>query len=286
MDITDKEFKELSKYIKRHSGISIADTKKYLILQRLTPFVKSANCASFSEYIKKLNECSLHGESNKVINAMTTNETSFFRDKKLFEILKDDLLEDIIKSARCANKKKIIIWSTATSTGQEAYSIAIIIYEYCKNNFIYNYKFEDFEIIATDISECVINKAVKGIYSNIEILRGLDEELIESYFTRNQLGDWEIKSFLKSIIKFKTINLLHNFSNIPKCDIIFCRNVLIYFENEIQGLILSKIYKLLDKNGLLFLGSMENAYLELKKYEKFTHETYTVYIKGDKYGKY
>ncbi len=276
--LDDIEFKEIKEYIKLHSGISIADNKKYLIVQRLSPFVRKANCKSFKEYIKKLNSCSLRGESNKVIDAMTTNETSFFRDQKPFDLLKNKILSQVILDAKNKRQNHVTIWSAGASTGQEAYSLAILIYEYCKYNKT-DYKFEDFRIIATDISEEVLKKAQKGIYSNVEMDRGLEQINKNLYFKQENNKNWKVQDFLKKIITFKSVNLLHNFSNIPTSNIIFCRNVLIYFEQDTQNLILQRLYNALSDDGLLFLGAMEGSYNALDKYKKFNTKTYTIYQK-------
>ncbi len=276
MNISEKEFNEIREYIKTHSGNCITDSKKYLIVQRLKQLVIDSGSKTFGEYIGKINNFSLLGEKNKIIEAITTNETSFFRDKVPFEVLKEKILAKVIENAKVNGDSKIKIWSAAASSGQEIYSLAILIYEYCKEE---NLNFNDFEFIGTDISESMIDRAKKGIYSSIEIKRGLTIIQRDKYFNQIDNYNWEVKSFLKKNIKLKTSNLMHNFSQIPICDIIFCRNVLIYFEKNFQNFILNKIYEQLNRKGYLFIGSMEKNYDELSKYKKENMKNISIFQK-------
>ncbi len=197
MNISEKEFNEIREYIKTHSGNCITDSKKYLIVQRLKQLVIDSGSKTFGEYIGKINNFSLLGEKNKIIEAITTNETSFFRDKVPFEVLKEKILAKVIENAKVNGDSKIKIWSAAASSGQEIYSLAILIYEYCKEE---NLDFNNFEFIGTDISEIMIEQAKKGIYSSVEIKRGLTIIQRDKYFNQIDNYNWEVKSFLKKIL--------------------------------------------------------------------------------------
>ncbi len=276
MQISEKEFNKIREYIKMHSGNHIADSKKYLVVQRLKEVVIKSGCLSFDEYIKKINNFELLGEKNKIIDAITTNETSFFRDELSFEILNDKIIPEVIKNAKLAEQEEIIIWSSAVSSGQEIYSLAITIYEYCQKNKI---NFDLFKFIGTDISEQMVIKAQKGAYSSVEIKRGLNDEIINKYFDKKNNSKWVIKEFLKKNISIHSINLAHSFSQIPKADLIFCKNVLIYFDEDFQTFVLKKIREKLKENGHLFIGSMEKGYKELDSFKIINIDNIQIYKK-------
>jgi len=185
------------------------------------------------------------------VEAMTTNETSFFRDTKPFTLFQETVLPHMIQ-ARAA-KKTIRIWCAASSSGQEPYSLSMILKD--KEAQLKGWRIE---IIATDLSEDILAQARKATYSQFEVQRGLPIQYLMKYFT--QVGEtWQLKDEIKSMVKFSTFNLLDEMTRMGQFDIIFCRNVLIYFDEKTKGGILGKMEKQLEKDGFLLLGGAETV---------------------------
>lgn len=258
--ITKKEFFLFKEYIYKYCGISIPDEKLYLIESRLTKLVVESGCEDFTEFYFKVESNKLTNYKEKIIDAITTNETLWFRDKKYWDLLKY-MIENYCSENRFS---KIRIWSCACSTGQEPYSLAMLIDDICSKNKISSSKFE---IVATDISPTVLFMAEKGIYNQVSIRRGLEEYYKEKYFTK--AGNlWILNNKIKSMVKFKKFNLQNSFISFGKFDIILCRNVLIYFSKELKKEIIDKITKILNENGKLILGSSEMLFNISDEYEK------------------
>ncbi len=264
MSISPVDFTFICEIVKKHSGLSLSDEKKYLVNARLLPLAKRLGFEGISELVSTVK---MGGRSDILIQineAMTTNETSFFRDIRPFEQFKNIIFPHIKKH----NKNgQIKIWCSACSTGQEPYSLAITI---LNNPDIFgDYSFS---IIATDINKKVLAKAREGIYSQFEVQRGLPIADLTTHFDRNvDSGEkWQIKNNIRNMIKFDCLNLMDNFSSIGKFDVIFCRNVLIYFEPDTKKVVLEKLSKCLNPNGLVLLGSSETAndYSELKAFDE------------------
>jgi chemotaxis protein methyltransferase CheR len=251
MGLSSKQFQYLSNLVKQHSGIFITEDKSYLMESRLSPLVTKYG-------LQDLNELTEYYEVNKsnalreeIVEAMTTNESLFFRDNKPFERLKDTIIPRII--GKCPNKRHIRIWSAACSTGQEPYSIAMAIMEEPMLSSL------TFEILATDIDNSVLDKARLGMYNQFEVQRGVPINYLLKYFTQEN-EDWRVKDVLKQRIRFDKFNLLDKPDFDSKFDIIFCRNVLIYFEPETKTQIILNMQYSLESYGALVLGSSENIF--------------------------
>ena len=249
--MTDAEFELLRSFLKARSGLALAPEKRYLVESRLGPLCRRYNLASLSDLIRRL-KTNGDGEMElAVIEAMTTNETFFFRDKAPFEIFEKVLLPRIVPAR--ANLKKLRIWCAAASSGQEPYSLAMILSEMSA-------KFAGWriEIIATDISTEILDKAKAGLYSQFEVQRGLPIQMVLKYFT--QIGDqWQIAPAIRDMIVYKPLNLIKDFSQLGVFDIIFCRNVLIYFDAPTKGDVLKRMSSLLPDDGTLLLGAAETV---------------------------
>lgn len=265
MKLTDSEFTDLSKFIHKICGISIPVTKKYLIEQRLEPIVTERGCSTYGEYYQKLVGNRFYAGDKELIEAITTNETSFFRDQHPFDAMEKSILPKLIerlkeqKFKHLAGSQKIKIWSAASSYGQEVYSIAMTIDKVIKSPNIKNVTLNDFSILGTDISNDVTSFAKRAVYSNLEVARGLSVEDRASYFDQVSNG-WGVKSALKRIVQFRLLNLMNSFSILGSFDIVFCRNVLIYFDLEARSKIIKQIHSMLPDDGYLILGSSENLY--------------------------
>jgi chemotaxis protein methyltransferase CheR len=251
--IKPDEIQLLSKYIYEISGIHIQETKAYLIETRLGRILESENCGSYSEFYQKARKDATKALEKKVIDAITTNETLFFRDGNPFELLKHKIIPEIIDH-RTANKslRPIRIWSAACSTGQEVFSIAIVLKELLGSNPAYSIK-----LLGTDLSDAAIKQASYGSYNKFEIERGLPRDRLHLYFTPDG-ANWKIKDAIRSMASFQKLNLMHPFLGLGKFDIIFCRNVAIYFTLEDRKKLFSKLADALEPDGFLVIGSTES----------------------------
>ncbi|MFV9875730.1 MAG: protein-glutamate O-methyltransferase CheR [Rickettsiales endosymbiont of Dermacentor nuttalli] len=250
MDLSTEDFDFIIKLIKKRSGIALSEDKKYLVDSRLLNIVRNLNFSNLRELINKIRVNKDEELITETINAITTNETSFFRDIKPFEQLRTIVMPRLI--AMNPEQKQFRIWSAACSTGQEPYSVAMNILE---NKTLFSYKFE---IVATDISTAVLEKAKTGTYSQFEVQRGLPITLLIKYF--NQNGDaWVLDKKVRSMVTYKHKNLLDDSSNLGMFDIILCRNTLIYFDTDTRNAVLTMLSKQLNPNGVLILGCTENT---------------------------
>ncbi len=251
MEISASDFEYISKMVRKRSAIVLETGKEYLVESRLFPVVKQEGLDSLEELVKKI---SLNNDirlQDIVVEAMTTNETSFFRDHHPFETLKNSVIPELIKKRQSI--REFNIWCGASSSGQEPYSIAMLLKENFPelNTWKLNY-------IATDISNEMLNRCREGNYSQLEINRGLPANLMVKYFDRDG-AHWQIKEDLRKMIDFKILNLSESWPYMPPMDIVMLRNVLIYFDVETKKNILDKIQKLLKPDGYLFLGAAETT---------------------------
>jgi len=254
--INKSDFKLLRNHIDSISGISFDINKTYLLQARLAPIIAEYKCSSYSELHKIAINDKTNKINNEIIDSITTNETLWFRDKNPFLILEEIILKKITSEIAAGKRKKIRVWSAGCSTGQEPYSIAITILEYIKKNNIIQP--EQIEIIANDISSRVIEIAKKGIYNSMEINRGLPLEIKKKYFSFDG-KNWQIHPKVKQLIYFFQKDIRSFLNVIPMQDIIFCRNILIYFSVEQKKDILYAFTKVLRPNGYLILGGAESA---------------------------
>lgn len=249
--MTPANYQFISDYLKQRSGLILGPDKQYLLESRLMPITRRRNLGSLDDLVGKLKNGADAAMVTEVIEAMTTNESFFFRDNTPFDNFRKVTLPQLI-AARAASKQ-IRIWSAAASTGQEPYSLAMIIKEEAA-------KLAGFrvEIIGTDLSLEVLEKARAGIYSQFEVQRGLPIQLLMKYFTKvNEM--WQIDAGLRAMVQFKPANLLDPLVWLGSLDVIFCRNVLIYFDQPTKALVLDRMAKILAPDGALFLGGAETV---------------------------
>ncbi len=233
------------------SGLVITPDKSYLLDSRLTPIAKKWNYPTLEMMTLQLRAIPDPKLVKDVVEAMTTNETSFFRDTKPFTLFQETVLPHMIQNR--ASRKKVRIWCAACSSGQEPYSLSMILKD--KEAQLKGWQFE---IIATDLSEDILGQARKATYSQFEVQRGLPIQYLMKYFT--QVGEtWQLKDEIKNMVKFSTFNLLDDMSRLGQFDIVFCRNVLIYFDEKNKAQILARVDKQMDKDAFLFLGGAETV---------------------------
>jgi chemotaxis protein methyltransferase CheR len=254
--IKPEEIKVLSNYIYNVSGITIDASKAYLLETRFGKLLDEEGCKSYHEFYHKAKSDEHKILEKKIINAITTNETLFFRDTSPFELLRHKILPDLIdartaKGARPEHPNRRI-WSSACSTGQELYSIAIVINELLGNNG--NHKTM---LMGTDLSDAAVAQASAGAYNRFEIERGLPREKLQRYFTPTG-GNWKIKDEIRAMVSFRHMNLMRPFVGLGKFDIIFCRNVAIYFSLQDRKNLFNKIADVLEPDGYLLIGSTES----------------------------
>jgi len=256
LKIKPEEIKVLSSYIYNVSGISIDASKAYLLETRFGKLLEEEGCKSYTELYHKTKTDVGKTLEKKIINAITTNETLFFRDSNPFELLKFKILPDLIdaraKKAGSAAGPSIKIWSSACSTGQEIYSIAIVLKELFGSN-----GGPRCTLMGTDLSDAAITQASTGSYNKFEIERGLPREKLQRYFTAIG-GTWKIRDEIRAMATFKRMNLMQPFVGIGKFDIIFCRNVAIYFTLQDRKKLFNKIADALEPDGYLLIGSTES----------------------------
>ncbi len=272
MELTRQEFEDLRQYIHKLCGLYIQEEKQYLILQRLEGLVQASGCASYGEFHRMLTQAPRPGMSEQIVAAITTNETSFFRDAHPFQTFKSHILPALAEGLKrqrdtaAANvKPRVHIWSAAASTGQEAYSLAMLVYEFLAYYRFFGITEEDFSILATDISSDVLARAAAGTYNEVEISRGLSATQRDKYFTQ-QGKTWAIREDIRKMVLFRKMNLASQIGMTPSFDVIFCRNVLIYFDDQTKKRIVDQLFTKLKPNGYLVLGSAENLYTMTEKF--------------------
>lgn len=251
MTIKSADFDYLSNLVRERSAIVLEHGKEYLVEARLTPLAGREGFGSLEALIAHLRANHFNGTHRKVVEAMTTNETTFFRDLNPFEMLKKVLLPALIEKRQAA--RSLTIWSAACSSGQEPYSIAMLMRE----NFPALASW-DVRILATDISQEMLARTCAGRYNQMEINRGLPAALLVKYFERQGL-EWQIKPDLRAMLEVRELNLAEPWTQLPPVDVIFIRNVLIYFDIEMKKLVLRKLRQVLRPGGYLFLGGAETT---------------------------
>ncbi|HVL01176.1 MAG TPA: protein-glutamate O-methyltransferase CheR [Dongiaceae bacterium] len=247
---SDAEYRNFRQFLEKSCGILLGDNKQYLVDSRLRKLLKDNDMQTLGQLLKEIERPSSPRLRQQVIDAMTTNETLWFRDRHPFEYLQSTLLPDLAKSPGDIN-----IWCAACSTGQEPYSISICVEELRRKNYSLSNK--NVRILATDISSRVLDAAKRGLYEPLQLKRGMSDERLDLYFKHDNEGAWEVKPEIKRRIDFRQINLKDSFINVGKFDIVFCRNVLIYFSSDLQKQIVSNIHRVLNPGGYLFLGGSE-----------------------------
>ncbi|MGC9194514.1 MAG: CheR family methyltransferase [Syntrophobacteraceae bacterium] len=254
--VSAAEFSLWSHYIYTICGIQLDSSKGYLIETRLRPLMQETGCANFTDLYGKVKSDFTTGFRKKVIDAITTRETSFFRDTSPFELLQHKVIPDLIdkraKAMGNGSRLPIRIWSAACSTGQEVYSTAIVLKELLVDLTRY-----DIRILGTDISDKAIAQASYGRYSKLEMDRGMPAQRMSKYFQQDKEG-WRIRDEIRALALFKTMNLLEPFAFPQKFDIIFCRNVAIYFSEQDKTQLFRALSKTMAPDGYLIIGSTES----------------------------
>jgi chemotaxis protein methyltransferase CheR len=249
MKVSPVQFAFLRDLLRRRTGVVIDDSKQYLVVARLLPIVRQRAIPSLDTLVDRIRKTGDKALEKDVLNAMMTHETSFFRDKSPYETLRQLVTEMIPK--RSAHRQ-LVIWSAACSTGQEPYSMAMLLNEHFPD-LVATWRIR---IIATDISEPVLARAREGVFSELETNRGLPAELLKKYFRPLQ-GKWSIVQECRRLVEFRVLNLNGPWPALPPCDVIFLRNVMLYFDVPTRAALVTKMRRVLKPDGALFLGGAE-----------------------------
>ena len=248
--MTPPDYEFLRKLLKERSGLDLSSDKQYLVESRLVPLARKSGLPGISALVQKM-KSGATALTVEVVEAMTTNETFFFRDKLPFDHLRETILPALVQAR--ASRRSLRIWCAASSTGQEPYSIAMCLKE--AGSMLAGWRTE---IVATDLSLAVLEKSKSGVFSQFEVQRGLPIQLLVKYFIQN--GEiWQINADIRSMVQHRQLNLLQDFSHLGVFDIIFCRNVLIYFDQNTKVNIFERLSRMLEPDGVLALGAAESV---------------------------
>jgi chemotaxis protein methyltransferase CheR len=262
-----------AKYVESELGIVYLEANYFQLEHRLKEIASIMGMGGIDE-LYHLASNGIDGKlKNLLLDMATNNETSFFRDVSVFKALSEFMVPTLLASE---GKTSINIWSAASSSGQEAYSIAMELQEYKQKSS----DFFSFTILVSDISEAILKRASEGKYSKLEVQRGLSSELLNKYFHQADGDSWQVKSSLSSVMTFKKINLLNSWDGIGPFDIIFVRNVLIYQSVENKKKIIGQIHKKLNPNGFLVMGAAESLFGISDEFKQLSHGTSIVYQKN------
>ena len=247
--MTPLDYEFLRKLLKDRSGLDLSSDKRYLVESRLIPLAQRAGLSGITELVVKI-KGGADALTSDVVEAMTTNETFFFRDKIPFDHLREAVLPALVQAR--ASRRALRIWCAASSTGQEPYSIAMCVKEFAG---LAGWRVE---IVATDLSQAVLEKSKSGIFSQFEVQRGLPIQMLVKYFA--QTGElWQINAEIRAMVQHRQLNLLQDFSHLGTFDVVFCRNVLIYFDPDTKADIFGRLAKLVEPDGVLALGAAESV---------------------------
>jgi chemotaxis protein methyltransferase CheR len=272
--LTETEFKQLRDYIEKSCGIALGDEKAYLVENRLVGLLAQCGCATFGDlYLKAKSDPSL-GLRDKIVDAMTTNETSWFRDLYPYEILERTMFKKFADEIAAGKRRSIRIWCAAASTGQEPYSVSMILQEFGRKTSVLPVSCT--EIVATDISPSVIFLALAGRYDTIAMSRGMPLDIRDRYFT-NSGRTWVLTDKIRKMVTFKKLNLQDDFSPLGRFDIVFCRNVMIYFSDAFKRQLFTRIGSVLNPGGYLFLGASESVSNYTDKFALVTENRHIYY---------
>jgi chemotaxis protein methyltransferase CheR len=251
MGIGSSDFNYVCELVRKHSAIVLDPGKEYLVESRLNPLARQEGFSSLRDMVESLRSGSSNDLLRKVVEAMTTNETSFFREMKMFEMFRKAIMPKLLKDRACA--RSLNLWCAAASTGQEPYSFAMLLREHFPAVNGWNITF-----VASDISRETLARARKGCFNQLEVNRGLPAHLLVKYFKKHG-AIWEISTEIRRMVEFREINLIHDWPSLPRMDVISMRNVLIYLDLETKRNILSRIRLLLGPEGYLLLGGAETT---------------------------
>ena len=252
MEIQKSDFAYVSRFIRDRAAIQLGEDKMYLLDARLGPVCRQHEFRHIPELIGVLRQGRNRQLEVDVIDALTTNETLWYRDGHPWNALRDTILPDLRRIA--TSSQELRIWCGASSTGQEPYSLAMMILEQFPELLQWNFRF-----VATDLSTRVLERARAGVYTTMELNRGLPDELRNRYFVQEEPNRWRISERLRSMVQFEQLNLMDHFHHLGQLDLVMLRNVLIYFSAADKESILTKILSRLKPHGYLMLGSSEAA---------------------------
>ena len=250
--ITSQDYETLRKVLQENSGHALSPGKEYLIERRLAPVAESLSFPDIAAMVRHIRMRPDRRTVGLICEAMTTNESLFFRDQKPFDLLRDRLIPELIEKR--ASERRLRIWSAASSTGQEAYSIAMVLADHFPQLESW-----DVQILGTDYSRTVVDRARKGLFNHFEVQRGLPVMMLMKYFQQIEDG-WQVAERLRKGVRFEEGNLLERFRHLGPFDIVFCRNVLIYFDAETKADVLTRMTEVMHPDGYLFLGASETVF--------------------------
>jgi len=249
--VTPIEYDYLRKILKERSGLVLSSDKQYLVESRLLPIARKTGLSGLGDLVQKLKAPGAEALIVEVVEAMTTNESFFFRDKIPFDHFRDAIMPALL--AARGSQRRVRIWCAAASTGQEPYTLAMCLKEMADK--IAGWRVD---ILATDLSTEVLEKAKAGIYSQFEVQRGLPIQLLVKYFT--QIGEtWQVVPEIRNMVQYKPYNLLSDFGALGTFDAVYCRNVLIYFDQQTKVDVLERIARITEADGYLVLGAAETV---------------------------
>jgi chemotaxis protein methyltransferase CheR len=250
--LSKNQYEDFRQFLEQSCGIVLGDNKHYLVTSRLNRLTQEFSFTSLGALLDALKVNNDNRLKERVIDAMTTNETSWFRDNYPFELLRESLLKEFSK----IKPSRLRIWSAACSTGQEPYSISMTIHEFQQKNP--GQLNVPYEIVGTDISSTVLNIAKQASYDELSLARGLSTQRRSQYFKAVAGNRWQLIDKLRTPVRFTEINLLQSYSLLGRFDLVFCRNVLIYFSSELKTDILTRMAQILNPGGFLILGGSES----------------------------
>jgi chemotaxis protein methyltransferase CheR len=249
--VTPSDYEYLRKLVKDRSGLVLSTDKQYLVESRLLPLARKNNLNGISDLVTRLKGGGPERLTVDVVEAMTTNETFFFRDKTPFDHFRETIMPAMLKARQ--SRRSLRIWCAASSTGQEPYSLAMCLKE--MGSQLAGWRVE---IMATDLSNEVLEKSKAGIFSQFEVQRGLPIQMLVKYFT--QVGEmWQLSQEIRAMVQHRQFNLLNEFRSLGTFDIVFCRNVLIYFDQEAKAGVFARMLKAMEPDGFLVLGAAETV---------------------------
>jgi len=252
MQLSTTEFQDFRDYLQEVAGIDLAANKQYLVTTRIRRILLDYEIQTLGQLTQLIKSGTNRELRQKVVDAMTTNETFWFRDFYPFEYLRKTILPELVEN----KGQRIRVWSAACSSGQEPYSISMVVEEFIKAT--YGVSSLPLEVVGTDLSSIVLEKARQGIYDSLSIGRGLSDQRLKEFFLERDAGEWQVKPGLRQRISFQPLNLLDSYLLLGKFDIVFCRNVLIYFSSDLKLDILRRIHGVMKPGAWLFLGSSES----------------------------
>ena len=262
MKVAAAQFRFLCDLLRRRTGVVIDESKQYLVVARLLPIVRQRKIPSIETLLDRVRQGIDPSLERDVLSAMMTHETSFFRDVRPFDTLRQ-LVAEIV--ARRAAEKQLVIWSAACSTGQEPFSIAMLLHEHFRD-LVATWRVR---IVASDFSEPILERARAGVYGELETARGLPPRLLEKYFRPLQ-GKWSVVQECRRLVEFRVLNLNDSWPMLPACDVVFLRNVMLYFDVATRAALVRRVRRVLHPDGALFLGGAETMIGIDAGYERIT----------------